>query len=86
MLLAKTPYLLLILFFLLQTSPPAFAQNNSLPLDEWVKSLDADDDTLNKNFNEIVNILMSMDTAVAFRTLNELEKKGLRQDHISRCA
>ena len=76
MFLAKTPYLLFILFVLLQTNLPAFAQNKSLPLDEWIKSLDADDDTLNKNFNEIVNILKSMDTAIVFRTLNELEKKG----------
>src|SRR3989337_3729283 len=76
MLLAKTPYLLFIVFFLLQKSLPAFTQNNSAPLDEWVKILDADDDTLNKNFYGIVNTLMSMDTAVAFRTLNELEKKG----------
>jgi tetratricopeptide (TPR) repeat protein len=76
MLLAKTPYLLLISFFLLQTSPAAFAQIKSLPLDEWAKNLDADDDTLNKNFNEIVNILKSVDTAIVFPTLNELEKKG----------
>ena len=77
MLLAKSPYLLLfILFVLLQTNLPAFAQNRSLPLNEWVKSLDADDDTLNKNFNEIVNILQRTDTAIVFRTLNELEKKG----------
>jgi tetratricopeptide (TPR) repeat protein len=77
MLLAKIPYrLLILLFFVFQTNLPAFAQNKSLPLDEWVKSLDADDDTLNKNFNEIVNTLLSMDTAIVFRTLNELEKKG----------
>ena len=76
MLLAKTPYLLFILFVLLQTNLPAFAQNKSWPLDEWVKSLDADDDTLNKNFNEIGDIFRSMDTAIVFRTLNELEKKG----------
>src|SRR6476619_6631173 len=76
MLLAKTPYLLVILFVFLQTNLPAFTQNNSLPLEEWVKSLDADDDTLNKNFNEIVDILKTMDTTIVFRTLNELEKKG----------
>jgi tetratricopeptide (TPR) repeat protein/DNA-binding CsgD family transcriptional regulator len=76
MLLAKIPYLLFILFVLLQTNLPAFTQNKSVPLDEWVKSLDADDDTLNRNFDAIVNILMSMDTAIVFRTLNELEKKG----------
>ena len=76
MLLAKSPYLLFILFVLLQTNLPAFAQNKSLPLDAWVKSLDADDDTLNKNFNEIVNILQRTDTALVFPTLNELEKKG----------
>jgi tetratricopeptide (TPR) repeat protein len=76
MLMAKTPFLLLILFSLFQTSLPAFAQNKSLLLDEWIKSLDADDDTLNKDFNEIVNILNSMDTAIVFRTLNEIEKKG----------
>ena len=76
MFLAKTPYLLFILFVLLQTNLPAFAQNKSLPLDEWIKSLDADDDTLNKNFNEIRDKLKSMDTAIVFRTLNELEKKG----------
>ena len=76
MLPAKIPYRLLILFFLLQTNLSAFAQNNSLPLDKWVKNLDADDDTLNKNFNEIVNIFRSMDTSVVFSTLNELEKKG----------
>jgi len=73
---AKTPYLLFILFVLLQINRPAFAQNKSLPLKEWVKSLDADDDTLNKHFGAIVNILMTIDTAVAFHTLNELEKKG----------
>src|SRR5690349_5581143 len=76
MLLGKTPYLLFILFVLLQTNLPASAQAKSLPLDEWVKSLDADDDTLNKNFNEIVDILKAMDTAIVFHTLNELEKKG----------
>jgi DNA-binding CsgD family transcriptional regulator len=75
-LLTKTPYLLFISFFLLQTSPPAFAQHKSLPLDEWVKSLDTDDDTLYKNFNEILKTLMSVDTAVAFSTLNELEKNA----------
>jgi tetratricopeptide (TPR) repeat protein len=76
MLLFKTPYLLFILFVLLQTNSAVFAQNKSLPLNEWVKSLDADDDTLNKSFNEIVNILQRTDTAIVFRTLNELEKKG----------
>src|SRR5436190_21916423 len=76
MLLIKTPYLLFILFVLLQTNAAVFAQNKSLPLDKWVKSLDADDDTLNKNFNEIVNILQRTDTAIVFPTLNELEKKG----------
>jgi tetratricopeptide (TPR) repeat protein len=76
MLLAKTPYLLFILFVSLQTNHPAFAQNKSLPLNKWVKSLDADDDTLNKNLNEIVNILMSLDTVTVFRSLNELEKEG----------
>ena len=74
--LTKTPYLLFILFVLLQINLPAFAQNKSLPLDKWVKSLDADDDTLNKNFNEIANTLQRIDTAIVFRTLNELEKKG----------
>lgn len=76
MFLAKTPYLLFILFVLFQTNLPAFAQNKSLPLDEWIKSLDADDDTLNKNFNEIRDKLKSMDTAVVFPSLNELEKNG----------
>ena len=76
MFLAKTPYLLFILFVLFQTNLPAFAQNKSLPLDEWIKSLDADDDTLNKNFNEIRDNLRSKDTVIIFRTLNELEKKG----------
>ena len=77
MYLAKTPYLLFILFVLFQTNLPAFAQNKSLPLDEWIKSLDADDDMLNKNFNEIRDKLRSIDTTIAFRTLNELEKKGV---------
>jgi len=76
MLLAKTPYLLFILFVLLHTNIPAFAQNKSLLLNEWIKTLDADDDTLNKKFYETVNTLMSMDTTVVFSTLNELEKKG----------
>jgi tetratricopeptide (TPR) repeat protein len=76
MFLAKTPYLLFILFVLLQINLPAFAQNKSLPLDDWIKSLDADDDTLNKNFNEIRDIFKGMDTTIVFRTLNELEKKG----------
>jgi len=47
-----------------------------LPLDKWVKNLDADDDTLNKNFNEIVNVFKTLDTAAVFPSLNELEKKG----------
>ncbi len=76
MFLAKTPYLLLILFSLLQTNLPAFTQDNSLLLNEWVKSLDSDDDNLNKNFNEIVDKLKSIDTVLVFDTLNELEKKG----------
>ena len=76
MFLAKTPYLLFILFVLFQTNLPAFAQNKSLPLDEWIKSLDADDDSLNKNFNEIRDKMRSLDTTMAFRTLNELEKMG----------
>lgn len=76
MLLAKTPYLLFILFVFLQKNVPAFSQNQSLPLDAWVKGLDADEDTLNKNFDEIVNVLQRTDTAIVFRTLNELEKKG----------
>src|SRR5690242_7736116 len=76
MLLTKTPYLLFILFVLLQTNRPAFAQAKSLPLDEWVKSLDADDDTLNKNFNEIVDTLKHLDSSIVFPILNELEKKG----------
>lgn len=82
MLLGKTPYLLFILFVLLQTNLPASAQAKSLPLDEWVKSLDADGDTLNKNFNEILDTLRHMDSSIVFRTLNEIEKKVLRQDHI----
>src|SRR5678816_3498665 len=73
--LAKTPYLF-ILIFLLQTSLPVFPQNKSLDLDYWVKSLDADDDTLYKSFNEIVAKLRSIDTVIVFRTLDELEKKG----------
>ena len=73
--LAKTPYLF-ILIFLLQTSLPVFPQNKSLDLDDWVKSLDADDDTLYKSFNEIVAKLRSIDTVIVFRTLDELEKKG----------
>jgi tetratricopeptide (TPR) repeat protein len=76
MLPAKIPYRLLILFILLQTNLSAFAQNNSLPLDKWVENLDADDDTLNKNFSEIVNAFKTIDTSVVFSTLNELEKKG----------
>src|SRR4030095_16469320 len=76
MLLSKIPYLLFILFVLLQTNLPAFTQNKSLPLDDWVKKLDADDDTLNENFNEIVDVFKSMDTTIVFHTLYELEKKG----------
>jgi tetratricopeptide (TPR) repeat protein len=76
MLPAKILYRIFILFFLLQTNLSAVAQNNSLPLGQWVKSLDADDDTLNKNFNEIVDKLGSLDTVIVFRTLDELEKKG----------
>ena len=76
MLLAKTSYLLFVLFFFVQTSLPAFAQNKTPLLDEWITSLDVENDTLNKNFNAIVDILKSMDTAVVFQTLNELEKKG----------
>jgi len=76
MLPAKISYWLLVLFILLQTNLAAFAQTNTLPLDKWVENLDADDDTLNKNFNEIVNVFRSIDTSVVFSTLNELEKNG----------
>jgi len=76
MFLTKPPYLLFILFVLLQINLPAFSQSKSLPLDEWIKNLDADDDRLNKNFNEIVNILRNVDTATIIHTLKELEKKG----------
>jgi len=79
MLPAKTPYLLFILFVFLQKNVPAFSQNRSLPINEWVKELDADDDTLNKNFEEIVHTLHLTDTAIVFRTLNELEKKGAKE-------
>ncbi|WP_375299631.1 hypothetical protein [Niastella sp. OAS944] len=48
-----------------------------MPLKTWVKVLDADDDTLNKNYNEIVTILERTDSALVFRTLNELENKGV---------
>jgi tetratricopeptide (TPR) repeat protein/DNA-binding CsgD family transcriptional regulator len=75
MLLTKTSYLIVISFFLLQTGLPAFAQNNSVPPDEWVRRLGAEDDTLNTNFNEILNVLMK-DTAIVFRSLKELEEKG----------
>jgi tetratricopeptide (TPR) repeat protein len=75
--LAKTPYLLFIFFVFLQQNVPAFSQNQSLPLKAWVKVLAADDDTLNKNFDEIVDTLLRKDTAIVFPTLNELEKKGV---------
>jgi len=75
MLPTKKTYLLLILFFLLQTSLPAFAQNISIHLDQWVKCLNAEGDTLSKNFDNIVNVLLSLDTPIAFSTLNELENK-----------
>jgi len=76
MLPAKILYWLLISFSLLQTNLPAFAQPKSLPLNKWVKNLDADDDTLNKNFNELVHVLKSLDTTIIFSTLNDLEKEG----------
>jgi hypothetical protein len=50
---AQISYRLLIFFILLQTNLTVFSQNNSLSLDKWIKNLDADDDTLNKNLNEI---------------------------------
>lgn len=77
MLVTKTRYLLFLLFVFLQQNVPAFSQNQSLPLKTWVKVLDKDDDTLNKNFNEIVNILQRTDTALVFRALNELENIGV---------
>lgn len=77
MLVTKTRYLLFISFVFLLQNVPAFSQNQSLPLKAWVKVLDADNDTLNKNFNEIVNVLERTDTALVFRTLNELENKGV---------
>jgi hypothetical protein len=64
--LSKIPYLLFILFVFLQTSFPAFAQTNSLPLDKWVENLDADDDTPNKKFTDIVEVFKSMDTTIFF--------------------
>jgi len=76
MLLTKTTYLLFLSFFLLQTSPPAFAQSKPLPFHEWIKGLDSDDDKLNKNLKGIEEIFKSMDTSIVFRTLNELEKEG----------
>ena len=74
---ARKPYLLLIFFVLLLTNLPAFAQNNPLPLEEWVRDLDVNDDTLNNHFNKILNKLKEIDTVIAFRTLNEIETKGV---------
>ncbi len=72
----KTLYLLFLLFVLLQTNFPAFAQNSSLPFDEWVKKLDDPNDTLNKNFNKIGNLFWHQDTAIVLTNLDELEKRG----------
>ncbi|MCS3795150.1 tetratricopeptide (TPR) repeat protein/DNA-binding CsgD family transcriptional regulator [Chitinophagaceae bacterium OAS944] len=77
MLITQTPYLLFISFVFLLQNVPAISQNQTLPLKTWVKVLDADDDTLNKNYNEIVTILERTDSALVFRTLNELENKGV---------
>ena len=74
---ARKPYLLLIFFVLLLTNLPVFAQNNSLPLEEWVRDLDVQDDTLYNHFNKILNKLKEIDTVIAFRALNELETKGV---------
>jgi len=73
LLIADHTYLLFILFVFLQKNVPAFSQNRSLPLDDCVKKLNADDDTLNKNFEEIVHTLHLTDTALVFPTLNKLE-------------
>ena len=72
----KTLYLLFVLFAFLRTSFAAFTQSKSFPFDDWVKKLDADDDTLNKSYDEIGNIFWNMDTATTFSNLDELEKRG----------
>ena len=71
MILTKRPYLLFILFVFLQQIAPAFSQNTSLPLDDWVKVLDTDV-TSSKNFYGIVYKIRSTDTVIVFRTLNVL--------------
>jgi len=53
---------------------------DQIPAPPQKTSLDADDDTLNKNFNAIVNILMSEDKATVFSTLNQLENRYVDQD------
>ena len=52
------------------------AQHNSMPLDQWVKDLNSDDDTLNKKFDEIVSALQKTDTNTVFPLITDLEKKG----------
>ncbi len=77
----KPLYLLFIFFVYGQTNFIAHAQKQSFPLNEWVKKLDAKNDTFNKSYYEIAGEFYGMDTTIIFPVLNELDKKGASAGH-----
>ena len=72
--------LLFLLFALLQTNLPAFAQTTSLPVTEWSKKLFDRTDKENKWFYQLNPVLDKLDSSTVFNFLNQLgtgaETKG----------
>ena len=73
----KTLYLFLLVFVLMQTNFSALAQNNSSPINEWVKKLESKDDVENTELLKIWwYILKDKDSADVYNCLTQLEASG----------
>src|SRR4051812_31773805 len=71
MLRSVTLYLLVLVFVLLQTNLPAFAQNTSIPVAQWAKKLADPTDKENKWYHELYPVLQKLDTSSVFNFLNQ---------------
>jgi len=72
MLRSVTLYLLVLVFVLLQTNLPAFAQNTSIPVAQWAKKLADPADKENKWYHELYLVLQKLDSSSVFNFLNQL--------------
>lgn len=70
----KTLCPLVLVFVLLETNLPAFAQNTPIPVEDWIKKLNAENDSNNENFWTINETLYHCDSIGVSGALKELEK------------